>query len=427
LDAFLIEGPCRLEGKVAVGGAKNATLPALAAVLLTEKPITLSNVPAVADIKTMMKLLSGMGVVLEKQEDGVFSLSAAHLSSTEASYDLVRTMRAAILVLGPLLSRFGEAWVSLPGGCAIGVRPVDLHLKAFEAMGARVAVEKGYIHAYVSRVGPRQGRLTGATITFPLPTVTGTENVMLAATLARGVTRIENAAREPEIEDLAQLLTSMGAKIEGAGSSVITIEGVDNLGGTDRPHTIIPDRIEAGTYLAAAAMTGGDVTALSARPAHLHAFLNALSEAGATVSATDEGVRVKGPEKLLAHDVVTAPHPGFPTDLQAQFMALATQAQGTSRIVETIFENRFLHAIELSRLGADITIEGGTALVRGPKHLEGAPVTASDLRASAALVLAGLRAEGETLVRRIYHLDRGYEGMDQKLIGLGARVKRVTG
>ncbi|MCG3193957.1 MAG: UDP-N-acetylglucosamine 1-carboxyvinyltransferase [Thermoanaerobaculia bacterium] len=427
LDEFLIEGPCRLHGKVAISGAKNAALPALAASLLTGETVTLANVPAVADIRTMGKLLAGMGVSVDRHPDGTVVLCASELSSTEASYDLVRTMRAAILVLGPLLTRFGEAWVSLPGGCAIGVRPVDLHLKAFEAMGARIAVEKGYIHAHISRVGPQAGRLKGATIAFPMPTVTGTENVMLAAVLARGITRIENAAREPEVEDLARLLTSMGASVEGAGSSTITIEGVESLCGTAEAHGIIPDRIEAGTYLAAAALTGGDVTALDARPEHLAAFLNALAETGASVTSTSEGVRVQGAEKPRAHDIVTAPHPGFPTDLQAQFMALSTQAEGTSRIVETIFENRYLHAIELARLGADITIDGATAIVRGPRRLEGAPVTASDLRASAALVLAGLRAEGETRVRRIYHLDRGYSGMAEKLNGLGARVKRVAG
>jgi len=337
-------------------------------------------------------------------------------------------MRASILVLGPLVARFGEARVSLPGGCAIGVRPVDLHLMALEALGARIAVEKGYIHAHVSRVGRGTGRLTGTTIRFPSPTVTGTENVLFAATLARGTTVIENAAREPEVEDVALLLTRMGARVTGAGTPTITVEGVERLLGTGpSPHTIVPDRIEAGTYLAAGAITGGDVTVSHARARDLEAFLDALRRAGAGVETTGDGVRVFASRPLEGVDIETAPHPGFPTDLQAQFLALMTQAKGTSRIVETIFENRFLHAVELARLGADVRVEGRTALVRGPSKLEGAPVTASDLRASAALVLAGLVARGETRVRRIYHLDRGYAAMDQRLRSLGASVERIDG
>jgi UDP-N-acetylglucosamine 1-carboxyvinyltransferase len=336
-------------------------------------------------------------------------------------------MRASILVLGPLLARFGEARVSLPGGCAIGVRPVDLHIMAFEAMGARVAVEKGYIHAHVSRVGPGRGRLTGATIRFPQPTVTGTENVMLAATLARGVTTIENAAREPEVVDLAELLVSMGARVSGAGTGTIVVEGLDALHGTPAPHAVLADRIEAGTYATAAALTGGDVTLSGAREEDLPAFVAALRAAGVDVETTAAGLRVSRTGPLRPVDVETAPHPGYPTDLQAQWMALMTQADGTSSVVETIFENRFLHAAELVRLGAQVRVDGHTAFVTGPSRLEGATVTASDLRASAALVLAGLVAEGETLVRRIYHLDRGYARMEEKLAGLGATVSRLPG
>ncbi len=428
MDAFLVTGPVRLSGEVPAGGAKNAALPALAASLLTPGPLALDRVPPVADIRTMLKLLAGMGVRHEATAPDRVTLSADRIVSTEAPYDLVRTMRASILVLGPLLARFGEARVSLPGGCAIGVRPVDLHIMAFEAMGARVAVEKGYIHAHVSRVGPGRGRLTGATIRFPQPTVTGTENVMLAAALARGVTTIENAAREPEVADLAALLAAMGARIEGAGSGTIVVEGREELEGTGAgAHTVVADRIETGTYLAAGVLTGGDVTVRGGRAEHLGAFLDALRSAGATVEAGDGWVRAASTGRLRPVDVETAPYPGFPTDLQAQHMALMTQADGTSRIDERIFENRFLHASELGRLGAQVRLEGHAALVTGPTPLSGAPVTASDLRASAALVLAALVAEGETLVRRIYHLDRGYAEMERKLASLGARVVRVQG
>jgi UDP-N-acetylglucosamine 1-carboxyvinyltransferase len=428
VDAFLLKGPVRLTGEVAASGAKNAALPEMAAALLADAPVALERVPALADVRTMERLLAGMGVSLRHDAPGRLVLDASRVTSTEAPYDLVRTMRASILVLGPLLARFGEARVSLPGGCAIGVRPVDLHLLALEAMGARVAVEKGYIHAHVSRVSPARGRLTGTTVRFPTPTVTGTENVLFAAVLARGTTVIENAAQEPEVEDTARLLSAMGARIAGAGTPSITVEGVEKLAGTgDVPHAVAPDRIEAGTYLAAAAITGGDVTVTGARAADLGAFLEALARAGAEVEALPAGVRVRAPRPLAATDVTTAPHPGFPTDLQAQFLALATQASGTSRVTETIFENRFLHAGELQRLGADVRVEGRTAVVRGPTALEGAPVTASDLRASAALVLAGLVAKGETRVRRIYHLDRGYADMDGRLRSLGAHVERIDG
>ncbi len=428
MDAFLLKGPVRLHGAIRASGAKNAALPALAAALLTEDPVTLEEVPDLADVNTMNRLLAGMGVSIERPAPGRVILDASRVTSTEAPYDLVRTMRASILVLGPLLARFGEARVSLPGGCAIGVRPVDLHVMALEAMGARIAVEKGYIHAHVSRVGRGTGRLTGTTIRFPTPTVTGTENVLFAAALAKGTTVIENAATEPEVEDAARLLTTMGARVAGAGTATITVEGVDRLSGTGpSPHAIVPDRIEAGTYLAAGAITGGDVTVTRARARDLGAFLDALRRAGAGVEVTADAVRVFGGRPLAAVDIETAPHPGFPTDLQAQFLALMTQAEGTSHLVETIFENRFLHAVELARLGADVRVEGRAAIVRGPSSLEGAPVTASDLRASAALVLAGLVARGETRVRRIYHLDRGYAAMDERLRSLGASVERIDG
>lgn len=427
MDAFLIRGGRRLFGRVRAAGAKNAALPALAASLVTATPVVLEDVPPVADIRTMRRLLSGMGVVVEGEPPGPLTLCASNVVSTEAPFDLVRTMRAAILVLGPLVSRFGEARVSLPGGCAIGVRPVDLHLRALEAMGARIAVEKGYIHAHVSRVSRQAGRLRGATVRFPTVTVTGTENVLLAAVLARGRTVIENAALEPEVADLGRLLVSMGASVEGIGSSTLVVEGCDQLRGTTVPHRVLPDRIEAGTYLVAGAITGGDVTVEGARAADLGAFLSALRSSGVAVEETPGGVRASLDGSLRPGDVVTAPYPGFPTDLQAQFMALMTRATGSSRIEERIFENRFLHAVELGRLGADITVEGRSAIVRGGRRLEGAPVTASDLRASAALVLTGLVAEGETLVRRIYHLDRGYVRMEEKLTNLGASVSRVQG
>ena len=428
MDAFLIEGPVRLSGSVRASGAKNAGLPAVAASLLTAEPVVLDDLPAVADIRTMTKLLSGMGVKTTGAAPDTVTLEAGTLTSTEAPYDLVRTMRASILVLGPLVARYGEARVSLPGGCAIGVRPVDLHLMALEAMGARVAVEKGYINAHVSRLGSQKGRLRGTTIAFPTPTVTGTENVLFAASLASGTTRIENAACEPEVVETARLLTRMGAVVRGAGTTTIEVEGQEALHGTGAsPFPVLPDRIETGTYLAAGAITRGDVTVTNARAEDLGAFLDALRAAGVPVESGEGFIRVGAADRLRPLDVSTAPHPGFPTDLQAQLMALLTQAEGTSRLVETIFENRFLHAGELGRLGADIRVDGRTAVVKGPSALQGAPVTASDLRASAALVLAALVAHGSTLVRRIYHLDRGYAGMEAKLSGLGANVSRVSG
>ncbi len=423
-----MKGGLPLSGSVPASGAKNAALPEMAAALLADSPVALDGVPDLADVRTMERLLGGMGVAVARPAPGRLSLDAGRVTSTEAPYDLVRTMRASILVLGPLVARFGEARVSLPGGCAIGVRPVDLHLMALETLGARVAVERGYIHAHVSRVSTARGRLTGAAVRFPTQTVTGTENVLFAAVLARGTTVIENAALEPEVEDAARLLVRMGARISGAGTPTITVEGVERLGGTGAsPHAVVPDRIEAGTYLAAGAITGGDVTVTGARAGDLGAFLEALVRAGAEVEVREGAVRVRASRPLAATDVTTEPHPGFPTDLQAQLLAVMTQAQGTSRITETIFENRFLHAGELVRLGADVRVEGRTATVRGPTALEGAPVTASDLRASAALVLAGLVAKGETRVRRIYHLDRGYADMDGRLRSLGARVERIDG
>lgn len=428
MDAFLIRGPSRLAGTVAASGAKNAVLPAAAAALLTGEPVVLENVPDVADVRTMGILLEQMGVAVGREAGGRLTLRADEVSSTEAPFDLVRTMRASILVLGPLLARFGEARVSLPGGCAIGVRPVDLHIAAMEAMGARVAVEKGYIHAHVSRVSTSAGRLVGAEITFRQPTVTGTENVLFAAALARGRTVLHNAALEPEVVDVARLLAAMGAQIEGAGTSTIRVEGVERLHGTGpSPHVIVPDRIETGTYLAAGAISGGDVTVTGALAGDLTAFLDALRRARVDVAVGPESIRVSPGGPLRATDIRTAPHPGFPTDLQAQFLALMTQSQGTSRIEETVFENRFLHVAELARLGADVRLDGHAAVVRGPAPLEGATVTASDLRASAALVLAGLAARGETRVRRVYHLDRGYAGMDGKLRSLGASIERIQG
>ncbi len=428
MDAFVIHGPARLRGTLRASGAKNAALPALAASLLTEEAVALEDLPEVADVRTMEALLTGLGVKLEPAGPGRITLRADAVTSTEAPYDLVRTMRASILVLGPLLARFGEARVSLPGGCAIGVRPVDRHLKAMEAMGARIAVEKGYIHAHVSRVSAAGGRLSGAEISFPEPTVTGTENVLFAAALARGRTLLVNAALEPEVVDTARLLTAMGARIEGAGTPTIRVEGVERLNGTGAtPHAVVPDRIETGTYLAAGAITAGDVTVTNARPEDLGAFLAALERSGVGVETGPDSIRVRREGPLSATDVTTAPHPGFPTDLQAQFLALMTQAEGVSTIVETVFENRFLHVGELVRLGADVRLNARTAFVRGPTPLEGAPVTASDLRASAALVLAGLAAKGTTRVRRIYHLDRGYARMDGTLRRLGASIERIPG
>jgi UDP-N-acetylglucosamine 1-carboxyvinyltransferase len=413
---FRIQGPARLSGRIDAAGAKNAALPALAASLLTEQELTLGRVPRVQDIRTLLLLLQHLGVE-SRWDEGSLRLRAAQAPSTDdAPYELVKKMRAGVLVLGPLVARLGHARVSLPGGCAIGVRPIDQHLSALEALGAEVTLEHGYVTA-------RADRLRGTRFRFAVPTVTGTENVLMAATLARGTTVLDNCAREPEIVDLAELLVAMGARIEGAGGETIVIEGVDSLAGTE--HQIIPDRIEIGTYLIAAALTAGEIEIAGARSADLAPLVEKLAEAGCTVEETPDGLRLARGGDLLPKDMVTAPHPGFPTDLQAQYMVLMTQAEGIATICETVFENRFQHVPELNRMGADIRVEGKVARVHGPARLSGATVMATDLRASASLVLAGLVADGETLVDRIYHLDRGYEGMESKLQHLGARVERL--
>jgi UDP-N-acetylglucosamine 1-carboxyvinyltransferase len=415
LEKFHIVGPTPLAGRVEASGAKNAALPALTASLLTDQPLRLRRVPRVRDIRTMQRLLNHLGVTVE-ESDGLVALCCEHPNPEhEAPYDLVKTMRAGVLVLGPLVAKEGHARVSLPGGCAIGVRPIDQHLKGLAALGAEVRLTHGYVEA-------RADRLVGARFRFDMPTVTGTENVMMAAALARGTTVLENCAHEPEVTDLANLLNAMGARVCGAGGERIEIAGVESLGGAE--HTIIPDRIEGGTYLIGAALTGGDVLLANANPADLAPLLDKLAEVGAAVEVTAAGVRVRAAGDLTARDLETAPHPGFPTDLQAQYMALMTCAHGVSTISETIFENRFQHAPELMRMGAHIRVDGGRARVQGPTKLTGAGVMATDLRASACLILAGVAAEGETVVDRIYHLDRGYEQMELKLQSLGARVAR---
>jgi UDP-N-acetylglucosamine 1-carboxyvinyltransferase len=416
MNQFHIQGPNRLVGTIQAGGAKNAALPAMAASLLTDEPLELRRVPRVRDIRTMARLLSHLGVEHEADEEVVVLRPAGPGSLDDAPYEVVKEMRASVLVLGPLLARLGHARVSLPGGCAIGVRPIDQHLSGLEAMGAEVSLEHGYVTA-------RARRLRGTRYRFGMPTVGGTENLLMAAALAEGATELQNCAREPEIVDLAELLTAMGARIEGAGEETIQIEGVESLGGAR--HSIIPDRIESGTYLAAAAMTGGDVTVAGARAADLAPLLEKLAEAGCQFEQSEEGLRLWREDVLRSRDVVTAPHPGFPTDLQAQYMALMTQAEGVATICETVFENRFQHVPELGRMGAQIDIDGSYARVHGPSALSGAKVMATDLRASACLVLAGLVAEGRTVVDRIYHLDRGYEQMEVKLRSLGADVERV--
>ena len=416
MDSLLIEGGHRLQGEVAMSGAKNAALPILCAALLTAEPVTLTNVPRLRDIGTLLALLAQMGVKVEREADRV-TLDASVLDNPVAPYELVKTMRASILVLGPLVARCGEARVSLPGGCAIGARPVDQHIKGLQAMGAEVSVEHGYVHAVVSR-------LQGARLFTDMVTVTGTENLMMAACLADGVTVIENAAREPEIVDLANCLIAMGAKITGAGTDVIRVEGVARLHGAT--HRIMPDRIETGTYLCAIAATGGEARLTGTSSAYLDAVIDKLIDAGCEIGCEGESIHLVAPRRPRAVDIRTAPYPAFPTDMQAQFMALNTIADGTAVIRETIFENRFMHAVELQRLGADINIDGNTAVVRGVHALQGANVMATDLRASASLVIAGLVAEGETVVERIYHLDRGYEGLEDKLGALGARVRRVS-
>ena len=415
MEKFQIKGPVRLEGTIEASGAKNAALPALAATLLTADQVTLTRVPQVRDIRTMCKLLGELGSGCDTCGNEVV-LAGAEDNGVQAPYDLVKTMRASILVLGPLLARRGQARVSLPGGCAIGSRPIDEHLRGMRALGAEVTLEEGYVTA-------KADRLVGGRFRFQVPSVTGTENVMMAATLAEGTTRLVNCAREAEIVDLAELLNAMGAKIEGAGTEIIEIEGVDALHGCE--HDVIPDRIEVGTYLLAAAITGGDVTVRAGRAEDLQALIAALEETGARVEASDEGVRCVGNGEIRPTPIRPAPHPGFPTDLQAQFMAYMTQADGTATIHEAVFENRFQHVPELRRMGADIQTDGRLAVIEGPSELTGTGVMATDLRASACLVLAGLVAEGTTMVDRIYHLDRGYEAMESKLQSLGAQVERL--
>nr|WP_283249544.1 UDP-N-acetylglucosamine 1-carboxyvinyltransferase [Hydrogenophilus thiooxidans] len=411
-----IVGGKRLEGEIACSGAKNAVLPMLCAALLTAEPVTITGVPALNDVETLLKLLARIGVTVSRDGDAV-TLCAATIAAPVAPYELVKTMRASILVLGPLLARVGEAEVSLPGGCAIGARPVDQHLKGLAAMGAEVHVVHGNIHA-------RAARLTGARIVPDVVTVTGTENLLMAAVLADGVTVIENAAREPEVADLANLLVAMGAKISGIGSDTLVVEGVERLHGAT--YRVMSDRIEAGTYLCAAAITGGEIVLRNAPVTALDAVVAKLREAGCAIRCGDDWIALTAPTRLKAVDIRTAPYPGFPTDMQAQFMALDTVAQGSAVIRETIFENRFMHAVELQRLGANIHIDGATAVVTGVDRLEGAEVMATDLRASAGLVVAGLVAEGETVIDRIYHLDRGYERLETKLQALGAEVARLT-
>jgi UDP-N-acetylglucosamine 1-carboxyvinyltransferase len=416
MDALLIHGGNPLAGEVRISGAKNAALPILTASLLTADTLKLGNVPHLKDISTMLALLAHMGVRITPGDANHISLYGKDIPNREAPYEMVKTMRAAILVLGPTLARFGEARVSLPGGCAIGSRPVDLHIKGLQAMGADISIEHGYIHA-------RCKRLQGARILMDVVTVTGTENLMMAATLAEGTTVLENAAREPEVVDLARCLIAMGASIEGAGSDIITIHGVKKLHGAD--YSVMADRIETGTFLVAAAMAGGRVRATHAQPDTLEAVISKLREAGAKVETGSDWIEVESDGKLKAVDVRTAPHPAFPTDMQAQFMALNCVAEGAASVTETIFENRFMHVQELRRLGANIEVSGHTALVRGVPRLDGAIVMATDLRASACLVLAGLVAQGETTIERIYHLDRGYERIEEKLSQLGARVRRI--
>jgi UDP-N-acetylglucosamine 1-carboxyvinyltransferase len=415
MQKLAIQGGARLNGEVRISGAKNAALPIMCASLLSADDLHLSNLPDMHDVATMEKLLQQMGVRVAAVARGAI-FNAGHVDKLEAPYDMVKTMRAAILVLGPLLTRFGEARVSLPGGCAIGSRPVDLHIKGLQAMGAEIHIEHGYIHATAKR-------LQGARICFDLVSVTGTENLMMAAALADGVTTLENAAREPEVVDLAHCLIAMGAKISGAGSDTITIQGVSSLHGAH--HRVMPDRIESGTFLVAAAATGGKITLSEARADILENVLDKLREAGARIEVSGNHITLEMLRRPTPVNLRTAPYPAFPTDMQAQFMALNTIADGSAVVVETIFENRFMHVQELRRLGAQIEVEGNTAIVRGCAQLEGATIMATDLRASACLVIAGLVAQGETIVDRIYHLDRGYEHIEAKLSALGAQIRRI--
>jgi UDP-N-acetylglucosamine 1-carboxyvinyltransferase len=423
MDKFRIRGGRALRGTVAISGAKNSALPVMAAALLTAEKVTLHNIPKVRDLITMSKLLAFMDarVSLTEFPSSDYEIEAPKLNHTEAPYELVKTMRASVLTLGPLMARVGAARVSLPGGCAIGARPVDLHLKALEQMGAEIGTSHGYIEARAPK-----GRLKGAHIVFEKITVTGTENILMAATLADGETVLENAAREPEVTDLVVLLRKMGAEICGDGTATLRIRGVEKLHGTE--HTVIPDRIEAGTFLVAGAITGGELTIKDCAPEHLGAVIAKLERAGVPVEIVNETtMRVRGAKKLVGSDMTTEEYPGFATDMQAQYMALATQAEGTSVITETIFENRYLHASEMIRMGANISVDGRKAVVRGPAQLSGTTVQASDLRASAGLVLAGLVASGQTMIERVYHIDRGYEGIVEKLRAVGADIERVRG
>ncbi|MFM8577162.1 MAG: UDP-N-acetylglucosamine 1-carboxyvinyltransferase [Limnohabitans sp.] len=420
MDKLLIRGGNQLLGTVDVAGAKNAALPELCAALLTAEPVELRNVPRLQDVSTMLKLIRNMGVAAEHHEDGRVTLDAGTLNNPEAPYELVKTMRASVLALGPLLARFGKARVSLPGGCAIGSRPVDQHIKGLQAMGADISVEHGYM---VASLPAGRTRLKGARITTDMVTVTGTENFLMAAALAEGETILENAAQEPEIPDLAEMLIKMGAQIEGHGTSKIRIQGVERLKGCT--HQVVADRIEAGTFLCAVAATGGDVVLRHGRADHLEAVIEKLQAAGVQIEAGEDFIRVRSRGRLKAQSFRTTEYPGFPTDLQAQFMALNCISEGASKVTETIFENRFMHVNELVRLGANIQIDGKVAMVEGVMQLSGATVMATDLRASASLVIAGLVADGETLVDRIYHLDRGYDRMEVKLRGLGADIERV--
>ncbi|BCB95562.1 UDP-N-acetylglucosamine 1-carboxyvinyltransferase [Dissulfurispira thermophila] len=417
MDRLVIRGGRRLKGEVQISGAKNAALPIMASTILSQGKHNIKDVPHLRDVMTMGKLLANLGAGFHIHNNETI-IDCDRIKNFEAPYDLVKTMRASVLVLCPLVARFGRAKVSLPGGCAIGARPINLHLMGLEKMGAKIQLESGYVIAKATR-------LKGASIYFDTITVTGTENLMMAAVLAKGTTILENAAREPEVVDLANCLIKMGARINGAGSSVIEIEGVDEL----KPianYSIIPDRIESGTFMAVAGITGGDLVLKNCIPEHLDAVIMKLKDAGVVFKETKKGLRVIGPEKLIARDAKTIPYPGFPTDMQAQFMAMMTVAKGTSIIKETVFENRFMHVAELKRMGADINIEGGTATVKGVERLKGAPVMATDLRASASLVVAALCAKGETIIHRIYHLDRGYERMDEKLRQIGADIERLT-
>lgn len=415
MDKLEIEGGLRLHGEVAISGAKNAALPVMAASILASGENTISNVPDLRDIATMGKLLAHLGLGFHKESDRV-TLQSDRVSLMDAPYDFVKTMRASVLVLGPLLARMGEAKVSLPGGCAIGARPINLHIKGLQKMGAELNLSEGYIYA-------RAKRLKGATVYFDIPTVTGTENLMMAAVLADGETVLENAACEPEVVDLANALISMGAKIRGSGTGVISIQGVNAL--NPLSYSIIPDRIETGTFVLAGIMTGGEIKITGSEPEYLEAMINKVREAGADISVSDKAITVKGGKRPRAQDIKTMPYPGFPTDMQAQFMALMAIAEGTSMITESIFENRFMHVAELKRMGADIKVEGATATVKGVAMLKGAPVMATDLRASASLVIAGIAAKGRTVIDRVYHLDRGYERIEEKLNRIGARARRI--